>query len=177
MRFLFLARAARYKGLPDVLAALLRVGRPSWGLTVAGGVHPTEADTVTRLLAELPLQAVHMIGQVRHGDVPGLMGGCDVVLVPSRYENFCNVALEALAAGKAVVGARCGGIPDLVLHEWNGLLFEPGDVDGLAGALCRLIANRELVHVYGRRGRARAAAYDWPSIATATENVLRGVAC
>lgn len=177
LRFLFLARAARHKGLPDVLAALARIESAGWALTVAGGIHPTEADAVSHLLTELPAHSVHMIGAVRHGDVPGLMSGYDVILVPSRYENFCNVALEALAAGKAVVGARCGGIPDLIRHEWNGLLFEPGDVDGLASALRRLIADRELVRVYGQRGRARAEAYDWRQVVDATEAVLRGAAC
>lgn len=177
LKLLFLARAAQHKGLPDVLAALFHVGGSNWTLRVAGGIHPTEINVVVRLMAKLPLHSVQMIGQVRHADVPHLMNSCDVVLVPSRYENFCNVALEALAAGKAVIGARCGGIPDLVRHEWNGLLFEPGDINGLAMALQRMIDDREQVRVYGQRGRDRAIAYDWCMVAEATEAVLRRAAC
>ncbi len=174
---MFLARAAKYKGLPDVLAALLRLKDAPWVLTVAGGVHAAEAEVVARLLKNLPQHAVRILGPVCHDGVPALMCECDVVLVPSRYENFCNVALEALAAGKAVVGARCGGIPDLVEHEQNGLLFEPGDVEGLAAALKRLVIDRELVALYGHRGRARAATYDWHAVAEATDTILQRIRC
>ena len=58
-------------------------------------------------------------------------------LLPSASEGLPRVAIEAFVRGRAVVGARAGGIPDIVEDGVNGLLVEPGDVDALAAAIER----------------------------------------
>jgi glycosyltransferase involved in cell wall biosynthesis len=70
----------------------------------------------------------------------------DVVVVPSLWpENCPNVILEAFAHGIPVVAANIGGIPELVRHESNGLLFERKDADGLARQLRRLLTEQGLL--------------------------------
>jgi glycosyltransferase involved in cell wall biosynthesis len=67
----------------------------------------------------------------------------DLVVLPSRYEAFPNVVLEAYACSKPVVASNVGAIPDIVLHGETGLLFQAGDVKGLANAIAYMLANPE----------------------------------
>src|SRR5205823_4553609 len=69
-----------------------------------------------------------------------VMRRCDVFVLPSRYETFGVVSLEALSCGKPVVATRCGG-PESVVNDTNGLLVPPGDRDALGQALCRVAEN------------------------------------
>lgn len=64
--------------------------------------------------------------------------------------------LEAMACGKPVVGTRIGGVSEVVDDGVNGLLVEPGDVDGLTNALLMLLRDPALRARMGQAGRARA---------------------
>jgi glycosyltransferase involved in cell wall biosynthesis len=55
-----------------------------------------------------------------------------------------RVIIEAFCRARPVVASRVGGIPDLVVHDVNGLLVEPGDTEGLANALVRVLSDRDL---------------------------------
>lgn len=72
-----------------------------------------------------------------------------VLVLPSRSEGFGRVIVEAGRRGRATVGTRVGGIPDLVEHEASGLLVDPEDADGLAATLSRVLADRELAERLG----------------------------
>lgn len=82
-----------------------------------------------------------------------------VLVLPSQSEGFGRVIVEAARRGRATVGTRVGGIPDLVEDGVTGLLVEPGDVDGLAGALERILADRHFAERLG--SAARVAAEPW----------------
>ncbi len=97
----------------------------------------------------------------------------DAVLVPSRYENFCNVALEAMAAGRPVVGSRCGGITDLVKDGITGLLFEPGEVGEIETRLRELISSPEQLVSMGEHAWHQAQKYSWKQIALETDSLFR----
>jgi len=88
-----------------------------------------------------------------------LIERCLAVVVPSEwYENCPYAVLEAMAAGRAVVGARIGGIPELVQDGRTGLLFAPGDRDALLECLRRLWEDRRGAASMGREGRRIAEA-------------------
>ena len=76
------------------------------------------------------------------------------LVLPSRREGMGRVVVEAFCRGRAVVGARGGGIEDLVVHGENGLLFASDDADGLAKALVRVLSNRELASGLGLVAKA-----------------------
>jgi len=88
-------------------------------------------------------------------DVPEVISTFDVAVLPSFFEGMGRVLLEAMAMGKPVVASRVGGIPDLVDHEKNGLLVEPGDVDGLAASLMRILKDRGLARSFGTAGQRK----------------------
>jgi glycosyltransferase involved in cell wall biosynthesis len=88
-------------------------------------------------------------------DAPRLMADCDVVAVPSLWEGFGLVLLEAMNAGKPVVASRVSAIPEIVLDGQTGLLVPPGDAQALASALGRLLGEPALAGEMGRLGRER----------------------
>lgn len=82
---------------------------------------------------------VHLHGPQPHDRVAAVLKSLDALVVPSVWpETSPLVIREAFLAGRPVVASNIGGIPELIDHERNGLLFEPGDVEGLAHALQRL---------------------------------------
>ena len=98
---------------------------------------------------------VHFLGFV--ADMPGFLASVDVVVLPSLFEGLGVSVLEAMAAGKAVIASRVGGLPELVVDAATGLLVEPRDVAGLANAIAKLARDRTLIRRHGRK-RQRAVA-------------------
>ncbi len=88
------------------------------------------------------------------------------VAMPSAYESFNLVVLEALASGAALVATPVGVVPDVVEDRVNGLLVAPGDVDGLRSALGRLLTEVDLAARLRSRARAAVIGYGWPAVAS-----------
>ena len=80
--------------------------------------------------------------------------GYDVFVLPSYTEGFPLTTLEAMLAGVAVVASDVGGVSESVIHDETGLLVRPGDVDGLAVALQRLVDDPSLRRRLTDAGRA-----------------------
>ncbi len=98
---------------------------------------------------------VKFLGQ-RH-DIPKLISLSSLVLLPSLAESFGFAALEAMSLSRPVVAARTGGIPEVVEDGRTGLLVPPGDADGLAVALSRILKDREWAAALGEEGCRRAS--------------------
>jgi len=84
-------------------------------------------------------------------EVADWMRSIDVFVLTSTVESFPNALLEAMACGCAPVGSAVGGVPELISHNSNGLLFESGNVSELVDRLTTLIQNREMLRELGRR--------------------------
>lgn len=101
----------------------------------------------------------------------------DILCVPSLKEGLSLSAIEAMALGKPVVGARTGGIPEVVVPGETGLLVEPGDPEALAAALARLVREPLTAHRMGEAGRQRAAqVFSLDRMVEEIEEVYREVA-
>jgi glycosyltransferase involved in cell wall biosynthesis len=98
-------------------------------------------------------QEVTFLGFI--SDVPKFLAGLDIFVLPSLYEGLGVAALEAMAAGKAVVASRVGGLAELVNDFETGLLVAPGDAQELAAAMAKLIGDKNLRAAFGRKGAAR----------------------
>jgi glycosyltransferase involved in cell wall biosynthesis len=90
-------------------------------------------------------------------DVPAILPGLDVLVVPSRAENAPLAILEAMAAGVPVVATRVGGVPELVEDGESGLLVEPENVDALGRGIDALARDPALRARLARGGRNRVA--------------------
>jgi glycosyltransferase involved in cell wall biosynthesis len=78
-----------------------------------------------------------------------------MLVLPTLEDNCPMVVLEAMAAGLPVAAARIGGVPDLIDHEINGLLFNPQDPDDMRNSVLKLL-QRELAERLAAKGRKRA---------------------
>jgi glycogen(starch) synthase len=97
------------------------------------------------------------------------MGASDCYVVPSIYEPFGMVALEAAAAGTPVAVADTGGLSEIVEHGVTGVKFAPQDPAALAEAVGAVLADRDYARRLARRGRRRVREdFGWPAIAAQT---------
>jgi glycosyltransferase involved in cell wall biosynthesis len=99
---------------------------------------------------------VEQLGHLSRKELAALYQKAAICVVPSHYESFGLVALEAMAAGLAVVGARAGGLPEVIEDEITGRLVAAGDAEGLAAAIIELLASPEKRAEMGAAGRERA---------------------
>lgn len=112
------------------------------------------------------------VGQLPHDEVVGLFRSARAVVVPSVWSDPCpTVVLEAMAAGRPVVGAASGGIVDMVVDGETGLLVEPGDSAALAGALATLLREPETARRFGVAGRDRARQFTVGAVAPRIEQM------
>lgn len=86
-------------------------------------------------------------------------------VLPSGYEGFGIVLMEAMASGKAVVASDSGGIPYVVEDNKTGLLFKDNDLEDLAEKVSYLLSNPELCKKMGEKGRERAQKFSWDNVA------------
>ena len=157
---LFIGVLERYKNIHAIadgwrLAAPLS---PDATLSVVGdGRH---RDVVEALVRDLPGR-VTWRPQLETRDVVTAFDDSWLLLLASRSEGTPRVVLEALCRGRAVVGARAGGIPDVVVDGETGLLVDPDSPTEIADALVRILGDRALAERLGEGGRAHAAAWTY----------------
>lgn len=98
-------------------------------------------------------------GALRPEALSALRRAADLAAVPSPSDNFPNTCMEAMAEGLPVLAARAGGMAEMISGNGDGLLFEPGDIEGCAGALVRAasMSDAEIAEM-GRAARARIVA-------------------
>lgn len=137
VQYLFLGRLERRKGIYDIVDALsLLKARDSLGVCHVVAAGDGDVELVSALVRERELsEFVTLKGWVGREDVVELLMQSHVLLLPSYNEGLPMALLEAMACGLTVVTTPVGGIPEVVEHQKNGLLIEPGDVDSLAKAI------------------------------------------
>jgi glycosyltransferase involved in cell wall biosynthesis len=109
--------------------------------------------TLQKCAAGLPLLGrVNFTGY--RDDVERVYAAADIVAVPTRgLESFGMVVIEAMAMERPVIASNVGGIPEIITHGANGLLFTPTDRAGLCARICELAGDRALASRLGRAGR------------------------
>lgn len=163
--------------LPPAFATLRAEGR-ALELHFSGNCTP-ERERQLRDLAPGSIQdsiVFHGVGQV--SDLPELYAQASVVVNPAIWEALGNVLIEALAAGRPVVGCAHGGIPDIIHDESVGALFDPrpmkdsaGNIGGLVDALRHGLQLSERAQT-ADRCRARARDFSWEKLAPTYEALL-----
>ncbi len=135
-QLLYLGRLEYEKGVHDAIAALPRIRRthPGTTLTIAGD--GTQYDwLVEQARKHKVLKAVTFVGRVDHEGLLQLLHSADAAVLPSHYEPFGIVALEAAAAGTPLVTSNVGGLGEAVINGQTGMSFPPRDIAALAAAV------------------------------------------
>ncbi|MGH3344846.1 MAG: glycosyltransferase family 4 protein [Carbonactinosporaceae bacterium] len=167
---LYTGRLEWEKGVHTLLAALpgLRRRHPGLRLVVAG--RGSQEEELRGLARRLRLgRAVAFTGWLGPGELSALTAAADCAVVPSIYEPFGMVALEAAAAGTPLVVSDTGGLREFITHGVTGLLVPPGDATQLAGAVTTVLRDEVLARRLVREARAVLARdYTWVSVARRT---------
>ncbi|WP_233157413.1 MULTISPECIES: glycosyltransferase family 4 protein [Amycolatopsis] len=172
---LFFGRLEWEKGVQDLVSALPKIRRAHRGtrLVVAGrGRH---LDELVKQVRRMRMQhAVEFAGHLRDRELRAVLAAADAVVLPSRYEPFGIVALEAAAARAPLVASTAGGLGEVVVDGVTGLSFAPGDVAALTAAVNSVLRDREAAESRARTAQARLADdFDWARIAATTAEVYR----
>ncbi len=159
--FQVLARAMR----------LLRSRRPDIECVIGG-----RGSYLPELQSQIDLEGVsdlvHLPGYLPDDHLRDTIHRAGCVVIPSLYEPFGIVALEALAGGAPLIVAETGGLAELVDGTGAGLTFEPGNAAQLASCIERVLADPALADDMRRRGaELLAERYSWDAIAAATSAV------
>jgi D-inositol-3-phosphate glycosyltransferase len=175
---LFVGRIEPLKGVDTLLRAMRTVAEECGGcdgLTVAivGGdvdVPPeqmsAEMARLHKLRADLGIEdLVTFLGKRGQETLPYYYSAAEVVVMPSHYESFGMVALEAMACGTPVIASRVGGLRFSVVHGYTGLHVPVGNADALAAALLKVLKNDALRWELAGNSRRMAQQFGWPTIA------------
>lgn len=182
---LFVGRIDPVKGLDTLLeaVALLR-DRPALTLLVVGGtppgVEPRDADEIhlRQLAGQLGIaDRVRWLGPVEQDRLPLYYSAADVAVVPSRYESFGLVALEALACGAAVVAARVGGLPTIVHEGQNGLLVPWRAPEAFAERIVQVLDDPALAAGLRAAARPSMQRYSWAATAARVTTLYQRLSC
>ncbi len=168
---LFVGRVDPIKGLHFLIDAMRHI-KKDIGLTLVGG--PSKgAGNLKRIESYAAGLPVDFVGQVGHEKIAEYYSRTAMLVVPSHYESFGLVGLEAMASGRPVIGFSHTGLQETV-GEDAGVLVKMG-VRTLARAIEILSRDHELRQKMGHRGRRKALSYDWSNIARKYERVYEKI--
>lgn len=172
-RLLFVGRLEYEKGIQDAIAALPRIRRshPGTTLTIAG--EGTQYGWLCeQARTHRVARSVSFVGSLGHAELLGWLHGADAIVLPSRYEPFGIIALEAAAAGTPLVTSTAGGLGEAVVDGVTGVSFLPGDVAGLTSAVREVLDDPAAAQKRAKAARERLTEdFDWHVVARETTQV------
>lgn len=137
---------------------------------------PTDKDinALKALSQQLGLNhVVDFLGAKDQTQLVNYYAAASTVIMPSEYESFGMVALEAMATGTPVIASEVGGLAYLVKHGETGFLVPSRDPESLAEYITRLITNPDLRETLGKNAADRARAYAWSAITDELLDIFR----
>ncbi len=160
LRLIFVGNLIPRKGLHTLLTALARLPVESWELTVVGetAVNPAYARAIKRQAAQLNGQT-RFLGAIADDDLAQQLRRSHLLVVPSQYEGFGIVYLEAMSFGLPAIAATAGAAHEIIRHETDGFLINPGDAPALAAHIRALHHNRARLTEMGLAARQRFLAH------------------
>jgi D-inositol-3-phosphate glycosyltransferase len=114
---------------------------------------------------------LHWVGPVAQERLPDYYNAADLLVLPSAYESFGLVALEALACGTPVLACRVGAMEELVRSPHHGRLLPEGTPEALAAAMAEMLAGARPERGHGARLHRSVRRYGWPRVAAAVAGV------
>ncbi len=185
---LFVGRIEPLKGVDTLIRAMscleLRERHQPVHLAIIGGEPNAGPQNLTEEMARLQKlcddlgvgQTVIFLGKQDQATLPYYYSAAEAVVMPSLYESFGMVALEAMACGTPVIASEVGGLGYLVQNEITGFTIPDSDPEELCGKLSGLLNDACLRKSMGQRASEYALDYSWVNIAAQIANVYHDLA-
>jgi glycosyltransferase involved in cell wall biosynthesis len=173
---LYLGRMNRTKGLDVLLEAFAMVARkrPESTLVLAGPCTTDQEVNFSKELARKALETglgerVKILGRLTEEEKTAAYDACTVFVLPSVYEPYGIVLLEAAAHGKPLVSTRAGGPKSIIEDGESGYLVESGNTEKLAGAILSILQDSSKGKRMGEKARQMASMHTWSRVARHTD--------
>ena len=173
---LYVGRFDPRKGIETLVRAVREskfYGDKDLKLIIGGGSTPgnsdgRERDRIEGIVNELGMSKfISLPGRLSREVLPTYYGASDVCVVPSHYEPFGLVAVEAMASGTPVIASDVGGLQFTVVNENTGLLVPPQDVAAFSNAIDRILGNPQWRAQLGQSGNRRVMSkFSWDGVAS-----------
>src|SRR5690606_14254717 len=170
---LYFGRLEYVKGVHEAIAALPRIRRTHPGTTLPIAGDGTQLDWLVELARKHKVRkATKFIGRVDHQALLQLLHRADAAVLPSHYEPFGIVALEAAAAGTPLVTSNVGGLGEAVINGQTGVSYPPRDIAALANAVRAVLDDPRAAQEMAVAARERLTSdFDWDAVAEETAQV------
>lgn len=161
--------AALGRAIPDVLAA-----NPGLHLVMVGGEDPASAAVIGQFRRDVAPVAdrVHVLGALPRNHALAVVARAELAVIPSLWESFGFVVVEAMALGVPVVASDCGGFPEIVEQGRSGWLVPPGEAAPLRDMLIARLADRPGLEAASAAGLERARDFDVDGVAARVASLL-----
>jgi glycogen(starch) synthase len=172
-QLMYLGRLEYEKGIHDAIAALPRIRRshPGTTLTIAG-TGTQQGWLIEQARKHKVFKATTFVGHLDHEQLVQLLHTADAAVLPSHYEPFGIVALEAAATGVPLVTSNVGGLGEAVINGQTGMSYAPRDVAGLAAAVRVVLDDPDAAQHRAIAARERLTSdFDWHTVAGETAQV------
>lgn len=185
---MFVGRIEPLKGIDTLIeaAAILRDHHPEMMehtcFSIVGGdpwAENLDAEMARLQALSHKLQVTDLVGFLgskNQNSLPSYYAAAEVVVMPSHYESFGLVALEAMAMGTPVIASEVGGLAHLVRDGVTGFHVPPRDPATLANRICVLLSDPELRDQFGRQARQHALQYEWHIVAGRVRQLYQDIA-
>ena len=168
---LYVGRLVVEKGVQVLLDAIPKVLQKLDAKFVIAGDGYLRSELVKRVAESGLASKVHITGYLDTKTIRRLFLAADVCVIPSLYEPFGIVALEAMAAGCPVVASDTGGLSEIIEHEKTGVKVYPNNPDSLAWGILRVLESKDLAEYLKKNMREKVEReYRWSTIAQTTKS-------
>jgi glycosyltransferase involved in cell wall biosynthesis len=150
----YAGRLDKTKGVDILIKAFIKIAAlfPDVELILVGG--GTEREVLEAMIKEAGLaDRVKWNGVVSYEEVFELLLNINFLVVPSRIDNLPTVVIEAFSVSTPVIGSNSGGIPDMIIPEYNGYLFERENVDDLVEKMKLMLSKRDQRNVMAENAK------------------------
>ena len=169
LRFVFVGLLSAAKGVPLLLDAWRSLGNVHAELWLVGSIRKRHRTLVP------VLPGLRVIGRVPHSDLPAILSQCDVLVLPSYFEGFGAVLLEAMASGLPIIATDSTAAPDLITNGVEGYVIPTGSAEALREAMQRFVRFPGDLAPMSRAARRCAERYSWDAYGDRWMGILQQV--
>ncbi len=177
----FLGRLEKRKGILDLMKAIPKVLSYSRKVVFrfVGKSHPSpekglNMEEYLKKHLQKYTSNLQFYGVQPYQNIPAILSDTHICVFPSVWENFPNVCLEAMAAGRVVIGTNNGGMADIITHNVSGLHINPSAPQEIAEAIKTLLINPHRIDLLGKAAREKVMLeYNAEKIGSLTESFYK----